>query len=87
MSDKPPPYPEQQPPPGAYPQPGFAPQQPGYPQQPGILFNQPLSRGKPARFLFLKHYHHNHSTTASNTYSGDGLSRSSSGYDLPEMPR
>lgn len=35
MSDKPPPYPEQQPPPGAYPQPGFAPQQPGYPQPPG----------------------------------------------------
>ena len=35
MSDKPPPYPEQQPPPGAYPQPGFAPQQPGYLQPPG----------------------------------------------------
>lgn len=35
MTDKPPPYPEQQPP-GVYPQAGYNPQQPGYPpQQPG----------------------------------------------------
>lgn len=39
MTDKPPPYPQQQPPPGAYPQsgypqaPGYPPSQPGYPPQ------------------------------------------------------
>ena len=91
MSDKPPPYPEQQPPPGAYPQPGFAPQQPGYPQPPGYP-QQPGYPVQPAPypaanqpgFVFLKHYHHNQSTTTSNTSSDDGFSRGSSGYDLPD---
>ena len=44
MAEKPPPYPQQQPPPGVYPQAGYNPQQPGYPpQQPG--YPQPAPYG------------------------------------------
>ena len=50
MAEKPPPYPQQQPP-GVYPQAGYNPQQPGYPpQQPGYPPGQQPGYPQPAPY-------------------------------------